>query len=34
MAKMKCFVFKVRGFHLDGEVVDTKAIVELGAQLS
>ena len=33
MAKMKCLVFKVVGFHLNCEVIHTKTIVKLGAQL-
>ena len=34
MAKMKCLVFKIGGFHLNREVVYAKSIVKLRAQLS
>ena len=33
MAKMKRLVLKIGGFHLNGEVIDAKTIVKLGAQL-
>ena len=33
MAKMKCLVFKLVGFHLNSEVIHTETIVKLGAQL-
>jgi hypothetical protein len=34
VAKVKRLVFEIGGFHLDREVIDTKTIVKLGAQLS
>ncbi len=34
MAKMKCLVFKIGGFHLYREVVHAKTIVKLGAEFS
>src|SRR5678816_3866171 len=34
VAEMKCLVLKIRGLHLNREVVHTKPIVQLRAQLS
>ena len=32
MAKVKRFVFKILGLHLNRQMVNTEAVIELGAQ--